>query len=62
MRHGRHDDRLCVAAVFDTFLLSFLVGKECYAVVCYFTRVVCRIINQQLTDVSLRSVSGLSLD
>lgn len=62
MRHGRHDDRLCVAAVFDTFLYSFLVGKECYGIACYFTRVVCRSINQQLIDRSLRSVSGLSLD
>jgi hypothetical protein len=32
MQHGRHDDRLCVAAVFDTFSFSFLVGKECYCV------------------------------
>ena len=45
MRHRRHDDRLCVAAVFDTFSFSFLVGKECYKLACYFTRVVCRVIN-----------------
>jgi hypothetical protein len=46
MQHGRHDDRLCVAAVFDTFSFSFLVGKECCGVACYFTRVVCRVVGK----------------